>query len=147
MVLLYRSLPEVFYIEDIFRNFAKFIGKHLCQSLFFNKVAGLRHKACNFIKKETLAQLFSCEFCQISKNTIFYRTPPVVAFFTIYFSFLKRFISDYSIAIFYFIGSFTIFILRNISCLEVKILSKSNSSTLSLRLGFTRVIHMNAEIK
>ena len=27
--------------------------------------------ACNFIKKETLAQVFSCEFCQISKNTFF----------------------------------------------------------------------------
>ena len=26
-------------------------------------------EACNFIKKETLAQLFSCEFCEISKNT------------------------------------------------------------------------------
>ena len=25
--------------------------------------------ACNFIKKETLAQVFSCEFCKISKNT------------------------------------------------------------------------------
>ena len=37
---------------------------HLCQSLFFNKVA-------SFIKKETLAQVFSCEFCKISKNTIF----------------------------------------------------------------------------
>ena len=24
-----------------FKNFAKFTGKHLCQSLFFNKVAGL----------------------------------------------------------------------------------------------------------
>ena len=24
------------------RNFAKFTEKHLCQSLFFNKVAGLR---------------------------------------------------------------------------------------------------------
>ena len=24
---------------------------------------------CNFIKKETLAQVFSCEFCEISKNT------------------------------------------------------------------------------
>ena len=24
------------------RNFAKFTGKHLCQSIFFNKVAGLR---------------------------------------------------------------------------------------------------------
>ena len=26
-------------------------------------------QAYNFIKKETLAQMFSCEFCQISKNT------------------------------------------------------------------------------
>ena len=25
----------------------------------------------NFIKKETLAQLFSCEFCEISKDTFF----------------------------------------------------------------------------
>ena len=25
----------------------------------------------NFIKKETLAQVFSCEFCKISKNTFF----------------------------------------------------------------------------
>ena len=31
---------------------------------FFNKVA----RACNFIKKEFLAQVFSCEFCEISKN-------------------------------------------------------------------------------
>ena len=34
-------------------------------------------EACNFIKKETLAQVFSCEFFEISKNTFFYRTPPV----------------------------------------------------------------------
>ena len=26
-------------------------------------------KACNFIKKVTLAQVFSCEFCKIFKNT------------------------------------------------------------------------------
>ena len=30
------------WCEKVFRNFAKFTGKHLCQSLFFNKVAGLR---------------------------------------------------------------------------------------------------------
>ena len=42
-------------------NFAKFIGKHLYQSIFFNKVA----------KKETLAKVPSCEFCEISKKTIF----------------------------------------------------------------------------
>ena len=29
--------------------------------------------------KDTLAQVFSCEFCEMSKNTIFYRTPPVAA--------------------------------------------------------------------
>ena len=28
-------------------------------------------EACNFIKKETLAQVFSCDFCEISKNTFF----------------------------------------------------------------------------
>ena len=32
-------------------------------------------ETCNFIKKETLAQVFACEFCEISKNTFFYRTP------------------------------------------------------------------------
>ena len=55
--------------KGVLRNFAKFTGKHLCQSLFFNKVAGLRPHACNFIEIETLAQVFSCEFREISKNT------------------------------------------------------------------------------
>ena len=53
------------------RNFAKFTGKYLCQSLFFDKVAGLKPEAYNFIKKEILAQVLSCEFCIISKNTFF----------------------------------------------------------------------------
>ena len=26
----------------VLRNFAEFTGKHLCQNIFFNKVAGLR---------------------------------------------------------------------------------------------------------
>ena len=57
--------PEVFCKKGILRNFAKLTGKNLCQSLSFNNVAG---EACNFITKETLVQLFSCEFCEISKN-------------------------------------------------------------------------------
>ena len=36
-------------------------------------------KNCNFIKKETLVQVFSREFCEISKNTFLHRTPLVVA--------------------------------------------------------------------
>ena len=51
----------MFYKKVVLRNFTKFTGKHLWQSLFFNKVA-------NFIKKETLAQVFSCEFCEVSKK-------------------------------------------------------------------------------
>ena len=39
----------------------------------------LQAETCSFIKKETLAQVFSCEFCEISKNTFSYRTPPVAA--------------------------------------------------------------------
>ena len=69
------SLTEVFYKKDVLRNFAKFIGKHLCQSLFLNTVAGLR--------PESLAQVFSCEFCKISRNVFSYRTPPVAAFSTL----------------------------------------------------------------
>ena len=68
------SRPEVFCKKGVVRNFAKFTGKHLCQSLFLNKVPGLRPSAYNFNKKETLAQAFSCEFCEISKNTFCYRT-------------------------------------------------------------------------
>ena len=36
------SRPKVLCKNGILRKFAKFTGKHLCQSLFFNKVAGLR---------------------------------------------------------------------------------------------------------
>ena len=37
-----------FIIKGILRNFAKFTGRHPCQSLFFNKVAGQRRNLRNF---------------------------------------------------------------------------------------------------
>ena len=55
--------------KGVLRNFAKLSGKHLCQSLFFNKVAVLR--AVTITKKQTLRQMFSCEFCVISKSKFF----------------------------------------------------------------------------
>ena len=39
----------------------------------------IKLQASNFIKKETLAQVFSCEFCESYKNTFFHRTPLVSA--------------------------------------------------------------------
>ena len=53
----------MFCKRDVPRSFTKFTRKHLCQSLFFNKVASLR----------------PCEFCKISKNILSSRTPPVTA--------------------------------------------------------------------
>ena len=35
------SCPDVFCKKSDLRNFAKFTGTHLCQGLYFNKVAGL----------------------------------------------------------------------------------------------------------
>ena len=67
----------MFFKIGVRKNFAKFTGKHLCHFLFFNNVA--RPQACIFIKKEILAQVFSCEFCEIFKNNFFYRTLPVAA--------------------------------------------------------------------
>ena len=50
----------------------------------FLEISQNSQAACNFIKKETLAQVFSCELCEISKNTFSYRTPQVApSFFSI----------------------------------------------------------------
>ena len=62
------SRPDVFCEKDVLRNFAKFTGKHLCQSLFFNKVAS---GAFNFIKKETLAQVFTVNFSKFLRTYFF----------------------------------------------------------------------------
>ena len=70
------SRPEVFCKKDVLRNFAKFTGKNLYQSFFINKVAVLTPVT---LLKKTPAHVFSCEFCEISKNTISYRTPPMAA--------------------------------------------------------------------
>ena len=59
--------------KGVLTNFTKFTGKHLRQSLFFNY---------NFIKKETLAKVFSCEFCETSKNTFFTEYLWVTFFFS-----------------------------------------------------------------
>ena len=59
----------------VLEKFAKFTRKHLRQSLFFKKVVS--PEAFKFIKKETLAQVFSCEFCETFENTFSYKAPLV----------------------------------------------------------------------
>ena len=54
------SRPEMFCKRVTLRTFAKFTG-NTCARVSF--LINLQFIACNFIKKETLAQVFSCEFC------------------------------------------------------------------------------------
>ena len=56
--------------KSVLRNFTKFTGKHLCQSIFFDKVAGLRLQNTPgrllLIVRETLGRTFfpkSCANC------------------------------------------------------------------------------------
>ena len=42
-MVIYQKLPtELFYKKDVLKNFAKFTGKDLRRTLFFNNVVGLR---------------------------------------------------------------------------------------------------------
>ena len=61
------SRPEVFSEKGVLRNIAKFTGKYLCQSLFFNKVADLR--PATLLKKKLWHNCFSVNFAK------FLRTP------------------------------------------------------------------------
>ena len=69
-----RHPPEVFYKKGVLRNLATFIGKDLCPSLFFNKVAELR--PATLLKKRLWYSCFSVNFAKFLK-TAFYRTRPV----------------------------------------------------------------------
>ena len=55
-----RSHPEVFCKKGVLKNFLKFAGKQLCQSLFFNKVAGLRPET--LLKKRLWRRYFPVNF-------------------------------------------------------------------------------------
>ena len=70
------SRPEVFYKKSVLRSSAKFTEKHLCQSLFFNKVAGLR--PATLLKKRPWHRCFPVNLAK------FLRTP----FFTEHFRWL-----------------------------------------------------------
>ena len=63
------SLQEVFYKKGVHRNFTKFTGKNLCQSLFFNKVAGLR--PATLLKKWLWHRFFPVNFAKFLRTPYF----------------------------------------------------------------------------
>ena len=66
----YRSRrPEVFCKKGVLKNFTKFTGKQLCQSLFFNKVAGL--KPAILLKKRLWNRCFPVNFVKFLRTHLF----------------------------------------------------------------------------
>ena len=67
---LYRSSrPQVFCKKGILKNFTKFTGKHLWQSLFFDKVAGLR--TATLFKERLWHKCFPVNFVKFLRTSIF----------------------------------------------------------------------------
>ena len=70
--LHFRNSHRKCSVKKVFlKIFAKFTGKHLCQSLFLNKIAGLR--PATLLKKRPWHRCFPVSFAK------FLRTPPVAA--------------------------------------------------------------------
>ena len=76
------SSPEVFCAKGVLKNFAKFTGKHLCRSLFFNKNADLRPAI--LFKKGLWNRCFPVDFEKFLRKP-FCRAPTVAAS-EVYFS-------------------------------------------------------------
>ena len=69
--------PEVLKEIGVLKNF-KNSQKNICVGVSF--LLNLhRVQVCNFIKRETLTQEFSCVFYENYKNSVFYWTSPVAA--------------------------------------------------------------------
>ena len=66
------SRPEVFCKKGVLWNFSKFTGKHLYQSLFFNRVAGLR--AVTSLKKRLWHRCFPISFAKFLKTPFLQNT-------------------------------------------------------------------------
>ena len=60
---------ELFSRKGVLRNFAKFTGKYLYQSLFVNKVAGL--KPATILKKSFWHSCFPVNFVKLLRTTFF----------------------------------------------------------------------------
>ena len=62
--------------KQLFTKISQNSRKRQCRSLF---LTNCRLEACNFIRKETQAQVFFCEFCYIFKDAFLQNTPATVS--------------------------------------------------------------------
>ena len=63
------SRPKVFCKKGVHKNFLKFTGIHLCQSLFFKKIPGL--KPASLLKKRLWHRCFPANFAKFLRTPFF----------------------------------------------------------------------------
>ena len=82
------SRPEVFCEKDVLRKFAKFTGKHMCQSLFFDKVAGLR--PATLLKKRLWHWCFPVNLTKFLRTPFYIENLWWLLLLGIYFMFIAK---------------------------------------------------------
>ena len=92
----------MFCKKGVFRNFAKFTRKHLCQSLFFNKVAASLKKT-TLLKKETWHWYVPVNFVKLLRITFFIEH-------------LRWLLLNLFFVLWYYIAIETIFLVKVLSC-------------------------------
>ena len=75
-----RDILSISFLKKLRPPIYKWQLENTCVRVsFLIKLQKYRLQACNFIKKEMVAQMFSCESCEIFKITFSYRTPLTAA--------------------------------------------------------------------
>ena len=105
----------MFCDKGVLRNFVKFTGKHLCQSLFFNKVAGLR--PATLFQKRLWHRRFPVNFAKFL----------TIPFLTKHLRWLPLSITGHIVENFY-MGLLSVFKPKNITLKYKPALENNNSS-------------------
>ena len=119
--VIYRSSrQDVFCKKGVLRNLTKFTGKHLRQSLFFNKVAG---EACKFIKKEIWHRCFPVNFVKFLRTPFCIEHPWWLLLYITTLSFKFTWIISVK-----FFSCYAVYTFLIISCLQTKEIKKQENS-------------------
>ena len=79
MLNLLKQFSELFCKKAVLKNFANFTGKHLCESLFVNKVVGLR--PATLLKKRLWHRRFPVNFAKFLQKPFLQKTSGVCFLF------------------------------------------------------------------
>ena len=74
-----KTLQQRYFPVDFVKIFKGSVLQNICKRLL------IWLPACNFVRKETPVQIFSCEICEIFKNAFFTEHHRTTAFFFLFF--------------------------------------------------------------